>query len=127
MQPPWHALSPDDTFLYNTEFKQSSIPNGGRGWWANEDIPANNCIRRASIDDGSLIRIQDQEGLQKLKWDIAECVNYAVCHPLEPLLYRMVSHEVNRTLLPLAEVLRQACHDHFSSCSNLSQNIAYQL
>jgi len=80
----WNKEALGHTFLYNTEFRPSSIPNSGNGWWAKEDIPSNACIRKVSIKDNTLIQFSNAEELQNTQWDPIEYVNYGIGHPLEP-------------------------------------------
>ena len=46
------ASGPTFNARYPTKFRQSQIPNAGRGWWATTDIPKDTILRRVALTDG---------------------------------------------------------------------------
>ena len=83
MEKPWKKCAKGITFLYNTEFRKSQIPDSGNGWWALEDIPANVCLRKVSIADKTLLRFINLDELKQTNWNLDEYVHYGICHRLE--------------------------------------------
>lgn len=84
MKVTWNKPASGPTFLFATEFRRSSIPDSGNGWWAAEDIPAGSCLRRVRVDEGSLVRFASKGELIAAGWDPRDYVNYGICHPQEP-------------------------------------------
>jgi len=50
------------------------------GWWASVDIPAGTCLRRVSVEDGSLVRFADEKELRATGWDVDDAVHYGIGH-----------------------------------------------
>jgi len=79
---PWGRKVNAETFdaRYPTEFQTSSIPGGGKGWYALAKIPAGVQLRRVSTVDGSLIRIGSERELVATGWGLDAPVNYGIGH-----------------------------------------------
>lgn len=65
---------------YGTEYKHSTVPGGGRGWFAKVDIPAGVLLRVCTLKDKTLHRFQDEKELRATGWDIDDAVNYGIGH-----------------------------------------------
>lgn len=79
---PWgkEAKGPTFNHEYPTVFRKSQIPNGGKGWWALVDIPANTMLRTVSVKDGTLLRFANEEELRATGWALEEAGNYGIAH-----------------------------------------------
>ncbi len=65
---------------YPTEFKTSTIPDCGNGWFAKCDIPKGTRLRRVSVQDGTLLRFASMDELKATGWDVDETVHYGIGH-----------------------------------------------
>lgn len=68
---------------YPTEFRKSQIEGAGNGWYAKVDIPSGTRLRRVSVADGTLLRFESLEEIEKAGWDFDETVNYGIGHFLD--------------------------------------------
>lgn len=82
---PWGHQPDESTFnpKYATEFRESTIPMCGNGWFAKVDIPAGVRMRRISIEAGSLFRFTEEE-FKATGWNPDEAVNYGIGHWMDP-------------------------------------------
>jgi len=82
---PWGHQPDESTFHpdYATEFRESTIPQCGNGWFAKTDIPSGVQMRRVTAAEGSLFGFTEEE-FKATGWNPDEAVNYGIGHHKNP-------------------------------------------